>query len=115
MDATLDFYTQALGMRLVTFGEGRKALQFGNQKINLHQAGHEFEPKADKPTTGSADLCFVIQCSLEEATEHLSLLDIAITEGPVERAGAVGKLTSLYVRDPDLNLLELAVYSAVYS
>ena len=111
LDATVRFYTDVLGMEPVTFGAGRKALRFGNQKINLHQAGHEFEPKADKPTPGSADLCFIIEGSLEEAAERLTSLNVDIIEGPVERTGAVGELTSLYVRDPDLNLVEIAVYA----
>lgn len=98
-------------MERVTFGEGRKALQFGNQKINLHQVGQKFEPKADKPTPGSSDLCFVTESSIEEVTERLTLLGINILEGSVKRTGAVGELTSLYVRDPDLNLLEIAAYS----
>ena len=110
IEATCAFYTQVLGMREVSFGEDRKALAFGSQKINLHQAGREFEPKAGKPTPGSADLCFVTSTPLPEVIEHLRSRGIEIIEGPVQRAGALGPITSIYIRDPDLNLIEIAVY-----
>lgn len=107
--ATTDFYTEVLGMDLVTF-EGRTALRFGDQKINLHQRGHEFNPKSAHPTCGSADLCFVTLTPLEEVISYLSELRVHIEEGPVERTGAVGKLRSVYIRDPDQNLIEIANY-----
>lgn len=105
---TCDFYTRALGMRVARFGEGRVALHFGQQKINLHQADRTFDPKAMAPTAGSADLCFLIAGALEDAITHLKALGIAIEEGPVERTGATGRIQSIYLRDPDGNLLELA-------
>ena len=108
VDATLDFYTRVLGMQLVTFGEGRKALAFGNQKINLHQAGREFEPKAERPTPGSAVLCFIVATPLDEVIAHLEAHRVAIVEGPVKRTGATGPIRSVYLRDPDLNLIELS-------
>ncbi len=109
IERTIDFYMKVLGMQAITFGE-RKALTFGRQKINLHQHGHEFEPKAAHPTPGSADLCFITTAPLEEVRRHLTKLSIPIEEGPVERTGAVGKLLSLYVRDPDSNLIEISNY-----
>lgn len=105
---TCDFYTRALGMTVVRFGAGRVALQFGRQKINLHQADRTFDPKAAAPTPGSADLCFLLAGSLEDAAAHLAALAIAIEEGPVERTGATGPIRSIYLRDPDGNLVELA-------
>ena len=109
IDATVDFYTSALGMELVTF-DGRTALRFGVQKINLHQAGNEFEPKAAHPTPGSADLCFITKTSLEDVISHLISKGYAIELGPVERTGAVGKMHSIYLRDPDSNLIEISTY-----
>ena len=109
IDATVDFYTSALGMELVTF-DGRTALRFGVQKINLHQAGNEFEPKAAHPTPGSADLCFITKTLLEDVTSHLTAKGYAIELGPVERTGAVGRMRSIYLRDPDFNLIEISHY-----
>ncbi|MCQ2048748.1 ring-cleaving dioxygenase [Stutzerimonas stutzeri] len=108
IEKTVDFYTRVLGMQLVTFGEGRKALTFGNQKINLHQAGREFEPKAERPTPGSADLCFIVATPLDRVIAHLETQGVSIIEGPVQRTGATGPIRSVYVRDPDLNLIELS-------
>ncbi|MEK0364027.1 VOC family protein [Pseudomonas sp. CBC3] len=108
LDVTTDFYCCVLGMQAVTFGEGRKALAFGRQKINLHLAGHEFEPKAERPTPGSADLCFIVATPLEEVIAHLGQQGVAILEGPVQRTGATGPIRSVYLRDPDLNLIELS-------
>jgi catechol 2,3-dioxygenase-like lactoylglutathione lyase family enzyme len=108
LDATLRFYVDGLGMRLVSFGEGRQALHFGTQKINLHVAGREFEPKAATPTPGAADLCFVVDEALEAFAARLAALGYPIIEGPVERTGATGPLVSIYLRDPDGNLIELA-------
>ncbi len=108
IEKTVDFYTRVLGMQVVTFGEGRKALAFGNQKINLHQAGHEFEPKAERPTPGSADLCFIVATPLDRVIAYLETQGVSIIEGPVQRTGATGPIRSVYVRDPDLNLIELS-------
>ena len=108
IDASIDFYTRVLGMRAVTFGAGRKALAFGAQKTNLHQAGGEFEPKAERPTPGSADLCFIVATPLEAVAEQLRQQAVEILEGPVQRTGAGGPILSLYLRDPDLNLIELS-------
>jgi catechol 2,3-dioxygenase-like lactoylglutathione lyase family enzyme len=108
LERTCAFYRDALGMRLETFGEGRKALHFGKQKINLHLAGREFEPKAVKPTPGSADLCFIAATPLTEIAAHLERRGIAIELGPVARDGANGPILSLYIRDPDGNLIEIA-------
>lgn len=108
--ATCAFYERALGMRAVTFGEGRKALAFGRQKINLHQRGHEFEPKAARPTPGSADLCFILATPLAEAVGHLREQGVSIELGLVRRTGALGPIESVYLRDPDGNLIELSRY-----
>ena len=110
VEATCAFYAAVLGMEVVAFGEGRKALAFGSQKINLHERGKEFEPKAGQPTPGSADLCFLTDAPLSEVIEHLKSLGVPILEGPVARTGAVGPLRSVYFRDPDANLIEVSVY-----
>jgi catechol 2,3-dioxygenase-like lactoylglutathione lyase family enzyme len=96
-------------MQLITFGE-RKALRFGEQKINLHQVGKEFEPKAQRPTPGSADLCFITKAPLEQVISHLKLGNYPIELGPVVRDGAKGEMLSIYLRDPDLNLIEISNY-----
>ena len=108
LDVTTDFYCRVLGMQAVEFGEGRKALAFGHQKINLHLAGREFEPKAERPTPGSADLCFIVSTPLEDILAHLVQQGVAVIEGPVQRTGATGPIRSVYLRDPDLNLIELS-------
>jgi catechol 2,3-dioxygenase-like lactoylglutathione lyase family enzyme len=110
IDATVDFYTRVLGMDAVTFGAGRTALAFGRSKINLHRAGHEFEPKAHRPTPGSADLCLIAEGPLERVIEDLAAHGVPIEEGPVERTGATGPIRSVYFRDPDLNLIEVSIY-----
>lgn len=108
VDASCAFYSRVLGMEVVTFGQGRKALAFGAQKINLHQAGKEFEPKAQRPTPGSADLCFLTSVPLTEVQTHLAACGVTVTEGPVQRTGAQGPIVSVYFRDPDLNLIEVS-------
>jgi catechol 2,3-dioxygenase-like lactoylglutathione lyase family enzyme len=110
IESTCDFYVRVLGMQVVTFGTARKALQFGQQKINLHEVGKEFEPKALKPTAGSGDICFVTQIPLQEVVEHMRLEGVEIVEGPVRREGAMGPIESVYIRDPDGNLVELGKY-----
>ncbi|MDJ0636090.1 MAG: VOC family protein [Xenococcaceae cyanobacterium MO_188.B29] len=110
IEATCQFYTEILGMEEITFQGNRKALLFGKQKINLHQSQQEFEPKAQTPTPGSADLCLIIQDTIEDAIAHLQKHHIPILELPSQRTGAMGKITSIYIRDPDLNLIELSVY-----
>ncbi len=108
---SIDFYTAVLGMHVETFGEGRKALCFGAQKINLHQAGQEFEPKSARPTPGSGDLCFLLSIPLTTAQERLEAAGVEIEQGPITRTGATGPILSLYIRDPDANLIELSVPS----
>jgi len=107
---TCSFYTEVLGMQEVTFGGGRKALQFGTYKINLHKYGREVEPKAQCPMPGSADLCFITSTPLEDVAHHLQACGIDILEGPVQRTGARGTIDSIYLRDPDGNLIELSNY-----
>jgi len=109
IETIAEFYTKVLGFELIIF-DNRKTLKFGNQKINLHQKGKEFEPKAENPTAGSADLCFIAETKLEEILSELKQKNINITEGIVERTGATGKIRSIYFRDPDLNLIEVSNY-----
>ena len=108
IDRTVSFYENALGMRSIAFGEGRHALHFGRQKINLHAAGHEIAPHARQPTPGSADLCFLTDSPLESVIAHLETLGVSIELGPVDRTGATGPLRSVYCRDPDGNLIEIS-------
>lgn len=108
LEATLRFYRDGLGMSERTFGAGRKALHFGDQKINLHLAGHEFEPKASQPTPGSADLCFLTDRPLEAVAERMAAQRFSVIAGPVGRTGANGAIVSIYLRDPDGNLIEIA-------
>ena len=111
--ACVRFYTTVLGMKLTSFktpSEEREALSFGRQKINLHEWGKEFDPKAHVPVPGSLDLCFIAGISLEEVVQRLSAANIRIIEGPVAKTGAKGPIRSVYVRDPDLNLIEISVY-----
>ncbi|WCN39180.1 VOC family protein [Aneurinibacillus uraniidurans] len=110
---TCHFYTHVLGMEEVSFGNGRKALAFGNQKINLHEVGKEFEPKAAQPTSGSADLCFIASWPLTKVINHLQKCRVEIIEGPVKRTGAVGPIESVYIRDPDENLIEISSYEVL--
>jgi catechol 2,3-dioxygenase-like lactoylglutathione lyase family enzyme len=107
-EATRHFYTQVMQMELETFGAGRLAFRFGNQKINLHVRGSEFEPKAHVPVPGALDLCFIAAVPLDDVIRHLNKVEWPIIEGPVERTGATQKIRSVYVRDPDLNLIEIS-------
>lgn len=113
LKTTCTFYETILGMRIEKFmpadGTLRWALKFGDQKINLHQKGQEFDPKAQTPTSGSADLCFLSESPLDAWQKHFESYDVAIIEGPVARTGATGPITSLYIRDPDSNLIEVSV------
>ena len=112
IDTSVRFYESVLGMTKVVFGEGRIALEFGNQKINLHQIGNEFEPKAKVPKPGSEDLCLIAENRLEEAMAHVRGAGVDILEGPVQRTGAIGLMSSFYFRDPDGNLIEVASYES---
>jgi len=112
INASCEFYSKVLGMEVVTFGEGRKALAFGSQKINLQQLGRESTLIAEKPTPGSADICFVTSVPLSEVIAHLNSSGVRLVGGPVERNGARGMMTSVYFRDPDLNLVEVSNYAS---
>jgi catechol 2,3-dioxygenase-like lactoylglutathione lyase family enzyme len=106
--ASVRFYVDILGMRLETFGEGRKAFVFGTQKINLHVKGREFEPKAHLPVPGALDLCFIASVPLDDVIARLRERQVPIEQGPVMRTGATSRIRSVYVRDPDLNLIEIS-------
>lgn len=108
--ATCEFYSRVLGMEVVTFANNRTALQFGRQKINLHQAGKEFEPKALHPAPGSGDFCLITDLPLERVTDYIRSCGVEILEGPVEKTGALGPMESIYLRDPDGNLIEISKY-----
>ncbi|MBD3830980.1 MAG: VOC family protein [Arcobacter sp.] len=112
INKTVEFY-EKLGMKKEIFGENRVALKFGNQKINLHKLGNEFEPKAFNVKEGSADLCFIIDSKLSEVKKYLESIGLKIEEGIVNRTGANGKIESIYLRDPDMNLIELSNYIEV--
>jgi catechol 2,3-dioxygenase-like lactoylglutathione lyase family enzyme len=104
----IDFYTRVLGMTFERFGEGRMALKFGSQKINLHEKGREFEPKATLAAPGTLDICFIADVPLEQVIARLRSCDVSIIEGPVMKTGARGSIRSVYVRDPDGNLVEIS-------
>ncbi|MGK7912381.1 MAG: VOC family protein [Synechococcus sp.] len=106
--ATCHFYEQVLGMKAITFGNGRTALAFGTQKINLHPSSSPFSPVVQTPTPGSADLCFLIDVPVEEAIARIQSCNVPIELGPIHRTGATGLIRSIYIRDPDGNLLEVA-------
>ncbi len=110
IDRSIDFYTRVLGMQEITFGEGRKALLFGRQKINLHRQGAEIVPHAQTPVCGSADLCLLTDTPLAQVEHELAAHGVALLSGIVPRTGAVGPIDSLYLRDPDGNLLEISRY-----
>ncbi len=109
VEATISFYASVLGLEPITFGDGRRALAFGTQKLNLHEAGRELEPKAARPTPGSGDICFIADAEPDELGEWLAGR-VEVEEGPVARTGALGPMTSFYFRDPDGNLVEVATY-----
>ena len=111
VETTCDFYSRVLGMKVEEFEGGRRALEFGRQKINLHQAGKEFEPKAGKPTPGSGDFCLITDVPLVRVAEHIRSCGVEIIEGPVSRTGATGGISSIYLRDPDGNLVEVSNYA----
>ncbi|ECE4441031.1 VOC family protein [Salmonella enterica] len=110
ISTTIRFYEEVLGFSAVTFKQNRKALIFGAQKINLHQQEMEFEPKASRPTPGSADLCFITSTPINDVVSEILQAGISIVEGPVERTGATGEIMSIYIRDPDRNLIEISQY-----
>jgi catechol 2,3-dioxygenase-like lactoylglutathione lyase family enzyme len=108
LERTIAFYERALGMAAITFAGGRRALAFGDQKLNLHESGREFEPKARQPTPGAIDLCFTTDVPLGEIVDHLRDVGVAIELGPVDKTGARAPLRSIYFRDPDGNLVEVS-------
>jgi catechol 2,3-dioxygenase-like lactoylglutathione lyase family enzyme len=113
--ACIRFYAEVLGMKLVTFRtptEERLALAFGEQKINLHEWGREYKPHAHVPVPGSLDLCFIAAVPLDEVIDKLRAAGVRIIEGPIRKTGALGPIRSVYVRDPDLNLVEISVYES---
>ena len=110
IEGTCAFYARVLGMTAVTFGEGRRALAFGRQKFNLHQAGREFEPKAEHPAPGALDFCLIAATPLAEVIAHLGRCAVPIIDGPVAKTGALGPMRSVYFRDPDGNLVEVSEY-----
>jgi len=112
IDRTIDFYSRVLGMEPVTFAGGRRGLSFGRQKLNLHQAGREYEPKALRPAPGAIDLCFIAATPLGQVIEALEAEKVAIIQGPVAKTGALGSMQSVYFRDPDGNLVEVSNYDA---
>ncbi len=112
IEAAAGFYTRVLGMEVVTFGPGRTGLTFGTSKINLHEAGKEFEPRALCPTPGSADICLIVDDDIADVLSELAAAGVPVEEGPVERPSATGPIVSCYLRDPDHNLVELSNYLA---
>ncbi|RIA55117.1 catechol 2,3-dioxygenase-like lactoylglutathione lyase family enzyme [Dichotomicrobium thermohalophilum] len=111
IERTCDFYEQMLGAEVIKYNGGRTALGLGDQKINLHEVGKEFEPKANAPTPGSGDICLITTASLAQVEQNLLARGVEIEEGPIERTGARGPIKSIYIRDPDGNLIEIASYS----
>lgn len=110
IDRTCAFYSKVLGIETTTFGEGRRSLAFGAHKLNLHEFGKEPAPRAAQPKPGSLDICLTTSTKLSDVVAHLRSCEVPIIEGPVKRTGALGQLTSVYIRDPDLNLIEVSSY-----
>ena len=110
VDETVAFYTRVLGRKAVTFAGGRRGLEFGRQKFNLHQQGAEFSPRAHLAKPGTVDLCLIAAATLDAVVRHLTGCGVAIEQGPAPKSGATGPITSVYVRDPDLNLIEISTY-----
>ncbi len=108
IDETVAFYTRILGMTAITFAEGRKGLVFGAQKINLHKAGEEIMPHSQNPVPGSTDICFITETPMPQVISHLASCSIEILAGPLQKSGAAGPLLSIYIKDPDSNLIEIA-------
>jgi catechol 2,3-dioxygenase-like lactoylglutathione lyase family enzyme len=108
IDKTCEFYSTIMGMEVISFSNGRKALKFGIQKINLHEKNNEFDPKASNSTSGSADICFITTTPIETIIKKIACKDINILEGPILRTGATGPINSIYFRDPDGNLIEIS-------
>ena len=113
IERTVAFYTRVLDMQKEEFAGGRVALKFGNQKFNLHEAGNEFSPRAEKPVPGSADFCLITDMPIQEAMDQVMARDVEIIDGLVDRTGANGPIKSFYFRDPDLNLVEISSYVSV--
>jgi len=113
IDRTIDFYRRVLGMEPVTFAGGRRGLAFGRQKINLHEVGKEFSPRARRALPGTIDLCLIAAVPLAEVIRHLEAEAVPIEQGPVPKSGATGPITSIYFRDPDENLIEVSTYDAI--
>ena len=111
IEVTCSFYHNVLGMEVITADDGRKALRFGECKINLHQRGNEFEPKAMHPAPGTQDICLITNMSLSSVLTRLERAGVEVLEGPVPRSGALGPIESIYIRDPDGNLIEIARYA----
>lgn len=110
--ATCKFYACVLGMEIITFEHDRLALKFGNQKLNLHEIGNELTPQASKPTPGAIDFCLITKTPVAEAVKHFEANQVEIVEGPVDRTGVNGAIISIYIRDPDDNLIEVSNYKS---
>ncbi len=110
VEKTIEFYTKVLGMQAVTFAGGRRGLEFGRQKFNLHQQGAEFSPRAHLAKPGTIDLCLIASVPLPRVVEHLKTCGVPVEQGPVAKTGATGSITSVYIRDPDKNLVEISTY-----
>ena len=108
IEVTCQFYTEVLGMKVISFADNRKALVFGNQKFNLHEVGKEYEPKAQNPASGTIDLCLISDTPLKVILNKLEMLNIPVEEGPIIRTGATNPINSVYIRDPDNNLIEIS-------